>query len=89
MPADAPKVGDNVYVPQTDVVHKTFLEGGLGVVTDTWKESGRLFLSVAELPDASFAWDFLAGQQDALKQRYGESRAGQYMLGPEQPFDEP
>jgi len=84
-----PSVGDEIYIPQVDVVHKTYNEGGLACITETWVENDRLFLSVAESPDSSFAWDYLADRQTALRDRYGDSRAGQYMLGPGIPFDAP
>ena len=84
-----PQVGDDIYIDQIDVVHKTYLEGGLARITETWEENGRLFLSVAEVPDMSVAWDYLALQQTNLQSRYGASRAGQYMLAPGHPGETP
>jgi hypothetical protein len=78
-----PRVGDIIYVDDTDVVHKTYIRGGLATVSEVAVENERVWVCVAEVPGSSWAWkSYLAPMQADLAKRYGGIRAGKYIMGP-------
>jgi hypothetical protein len=75
-----PKVGDSIYVDDVDVVHQTYVRGGIGKVSEVYWGFGRVYIRVEELPGASWAWEYLAPLQDGLREEYGSIRAGKYII---------
>lgn len=77
-----PRVGDVIYVDDTDVVHQTYLRGGRATVREVRHEQGKHVLWVEEAPGATWTWEYLAPIQDELRQAYGSLRAGKHVLNP-------
>ena len=81
VPIPVPRVGDEIYVPSHMSMshgHDDVL-GGLARVTHVKEEmSGGLvvpFVSVAEHSGGSYNWEYLALDQERLKEMFGDERA--------------
>jgi hypothetical protein len=88
MAAAVPRVGDVIYVDDTDVVHQTYLRGGWATVREVRNEQGKHVLWVEEAPGATWTWEYLAPIQEELRAAYGSIRAGKYILRPQDARDE-
>ena len=78
-----PQVGDTIYVDDTDVVHQTYIRGGLATVSEVSVRDGRVWVCVAELPGGHWAWaEYLAPMQTDLAACFGSVRAGKYIMRP-------
>jgi len=82
-----PQVGDTIFVDDTDVVHQTYIRGGMAVVSALSFENGRAWVCVAESPGGRWAWDYLGPMQAELSQCYGAIQAGKYVMRPEDAVD--
>ena len=83
-----PRVGDTIYVDDTDVVHQTYISGGLATVSEVSVRDGRAWVCVAEVPGGHWAWaEYLAPMQAVLAECYGGIRAGKYIMRPEDAQD--
>ena len=83
-----PKVGDTIYVDNIDVVHQTYIRGGLATVSNVEDRNGAAWVSVAEVPGAYWSWEgYLALMQDDLRECYGSTPAGKYIMNPRDAAD--
>ena len=78
-----PQVGETIYVDDTDVVHQTYIRGGLATVSEVSIRDGRAWVCVAELPGGHWAWEYLAPMQAALAECFGGIRAGKSIVRPD------
>lgn len=77
-----PCIGDKVYVDDIDLCHGSFIMGGVATVDDVWMVNGRVHISVAEVPGASWLWSTSSGLsecQNELRERR-PNLAGQAMI---------
>lgn len=76
-----PKVGDEIYVPTSLYLGhgRDDVEGGLAKITSVKPgiSAGKTvsFVTVAEHPGVSYNLEFLAPQQEKLKEEFGNNRA--------------
>jgi hypothetical protein len=75
-----PRVGDAIYVDDTDVVHQTYIRGGLATVSKVEFLEGHAWVSVAEVPGGRWAWEYLAPMQDDLRTCFAGIPAGKYIM---------
>lgn len=80
MPTPIPKVGDSIYVDDDDVIHQTYVRGGIGKVSEVYWEFGEAHVRIEESPGASWLWEYLAPLQDRLREEYGCIWAGKYIM---------
>src|SRR5262249_43189668 len=79
-----PRVGDTIYVDDTDVVQQTYIRGGLATVSEVSVHDGRRGVHVGGVAGGEWAWeDYLATMQADLAACYGSIRAGKYIVRPE------
>ena len=83
-----PRIGDVIYVDDTDVVHQTYLRGGRATAREVRSEQGKHVLWVEESPGATWTWEHLAPMQEELREAYGSLRAGKYILRPQDAREE-
>jgi hypothetical protein len=83
MSLPVPRVGDTVYVDETDIVHQTYIRGGWATVSKVYFRGERAFVAVEEVGGGHWAWDYLAPMQDDLRECYGDIRAGKYIMRPD------
>jgi hypothetical protein len=78
-----PRVGDTIYVDDVDVVHQTYVRGGWATVSEVRDQNGETWVSVAEMPGTGWSWQsYLAPMQDDLRECFGGTRAGKYIMNP-------
>jgi hypothetical protein len=78
-----PQVGDTIYVDDCDVVHQTYIRGGVATVSEVYFRNGRAWICVAEVLGGRWTWEYLAPMQDNLRQCFGSIRAGKYIMRPD------
>lgn len=79
-----PAIGDKVYVDHADVANGTYFHGGVATVCDTWYERETPWIEVWETGQ-QLNWDYLSRSQEELKERFGESLAGEFWSGKPRP----
>jgi hypothetical protein len=73
---EAPQIGQKIYIPSSRYIShgRDDIAGGLATITEV-KEGGSAcnwFVSVAEVPGASYNYEILMGLQAELKEKFGE-----------------
>ena len=82
MNPNKPRVGQNIYVPDTyDFGSRNDFRGGLATIAKVYSKKNNgmksLFVEVEEHPSFEYAYDDLIrnGKQESLTRRYGRFRA--------------
>ena len=78
-----PTVGDVVYVHDVDITSAAWFRGGKATIARVYFEQAPPWVEVREIAGASWNWEALSEDQDRLRSYYGETIAGQRMLGSE------
>jgi hypothetical protein len=76
-----PKIGDIIYVDDIDIMAGAWIRGGKATVSRVSSDAPTTDVEVSEVAGAVWNWQELAAQQTALEVRYGETVAGQKMIG--------
>jgi hypothetical protein len=72
-----PKVGEDIYLPGALYLSHGVDDyvGGLAKVAKVHKETYGTFITTEEIPGHSINWEYLEGEQAALKKEFGKKRA--------------